>query len=55
MSNKHGCLWNVNNCWNTNIYSYLVTSAGQSSELYLNVHFDGMMVYEMTVDEMTVD
>jgi hypothetical protein len=33
-------LQNVNNCLNTNIYSYLVTSCGQSSNLYLNVvHF----------------
>ncbi len=30
-------LKNVNNCWNTNIFSYLETSAGQSSNLYLNV------------------
>jgi hypothetical protein len=31
---------NVNNCWNTNIYSYLETSGGQSSNPYLNaVHF----------------
>jgi len=30
----------VNNCLNTNIYSYLETSGGQSSNLYLNViHF----------------
>ncbi len=28
---------NVNNCLNTNIYSYLETSGGQSSYLYLNV------------------
>ncbi len=29
-----------NNCLNTNIYSYLETSCGQSSYLYLNVvHF----------------
>jgi len=28
---------NVNNCFNTNIYSYLETSGGQSSDLYLNV------------------
>jgi hypothetical protein len=27
----------VNNCFNTNIYSYLETSGGQSSNLYLNV------------------
>ncbi len=27
----------VNNCLNTNIYSYLETSAGQSYDLYLNV------------------
>jgi len=33
-------LKNVKNCLNTNIYSYLVTSGGQSSDLYLNVvHF----------------
>jgi hypothetical protein len=31
---------NVNNCLNTNIYSYLETSGGQSSNQYLNaVHF----------------
>jgi hypothetical protein len=30
----------LNNCMNTNIYSYLETSGGQSSYLYLNVvHF----------------
>jgi hypothetical protein len=33
-------LKNVNNCQNTNIYSYLETFDGQSSNLYLNVaHF----------------
>jgi hypothetical protein len=33
-------LKNVNNSLNTNIYSYLVTSGGQSSNPYLNaVHF----------------
>jgi hypothetical protein len=33
-------LKNVINCLNTNIYSYLETSGGQSSNLYLNVvHF----------------
>jgi len=33
-------LKNVNSCLNTNIYSYLETSGGQSSNLYLNVvHF----------------
>jgi hypothetical protein len=33
-------LTNVNNYLNTNIYSYLKTSGGQSSNLYLNVvHF----------------
>ncbi len=31
---------NVSNCLNTNIYSYLETSGGQSSNPYLNVvHF----------------
>jgi len=30
----------VHNCLNTNIYSYLETSGGKSSNLYLNVvHF----------------
>jgi hypothetical protein len=33
-------LKSVNNCWNTNIYSYLETSGGQNSNRYLNVvHF----------------
>ncbi len=33
-------LKNVNNCLNTMIYSYLETSGGQSSNVYLNVvHF----------------
>ncbi len=33
-------LKNVNNFLNTNIYSYLETSSGQSYHLYLNVvHF----------------
>jgi hypothetical protein len=33
-------LENVNNCLNTNIYSYLETSGGESFNLYLNVvHF----------------
>jgi hypothetical protein len=33
-------LKNANSCLNTNIYSYLGTSGGQSSNLYLNVvHF----------------
>jgi hypothetical protein len=29
-------LKNVNNCLNTSIYSYLETSDGQNSNLYLN-------------------
>ncbi len=33
-------LKNINNCLNTNIYPYLGTSGGQSSNPYLNVvHF----------------
>ncbi len=37
---------NVNNCVNTNIYSYLETSGGQSFNLYLNVvHFINTNVY----------
>ena len=44
MLNRSGngtvCLKNVNNYLNTNIYSYLETSGGKSSNLYLNVvHF----------------
>ncbi len=36
---KHA-LKNVNNCMNANIYSYLETSSGPSSNPYLNVvHF----------------
>ncbi len=30
-------LKNVNNCLNTNIYSYLDTSGGESCYLYLNI------------------
>ncbi len=37
---EHRTLNNVNKYLNTNIYSYLKTSCGQSSNLYLNVvHF----------------
>jgi hypothetical protein len=37
---EHHALKNVNNCLNTNIYSYFETSGGQSSNPYLNVfHF----------------
>jgi hypothetical protein len=33
-------LKNLNNCLNTNLYSYLETFGGQSSNLYFNVfHF----------------
>jgi hypothetical protein len=39
-SKEQHAIQNVNNCLNTNIYSYLETSGGQSSNLYLNVvHF----------------
>jgi hypothetical protein len=34
---EHHALKNVNNCFNTNIYSYLETSGGHSSNPYLNV------------------
>jgi len=38
--NGAACFKNANNCLNNNIYSYLVTSGGQSCILYLNVvHF----------------
>jgi hypothetical protein len=37
---EQSTLYNVNNCLNTKIYSYLETSDGKSSNLYLNVvHF----------------
>ncbi len=43
-------LKNVNNCLNTNIYSYLETSGGQSSDLYLKVvHFFNTSVNETSV------
>jgi hypothetical protein len=39
-------LKNVNNCLNTNIYSYLETSGGKSSNVYLNaVHFFNNRIY----------
>ncbi len=39
-------LKNVNNHFKTNIYSYLETSGGQSSNIYLNViHFFNNSVY----------
>jgi hypothetical protein len=34
---KQYALKNINNCVNTNIYAYLETSGGQSSNPYLNV------------------
>ncbi len=41
---------NVNNYLNTNIYSYLETSGGQSSNLYLNVvHFFNTRVNQTSV------
>ncbi len=39
-------LKNWNNCWNTNIYSYLEPPGGQDSNLNLNiVHFFNTSVY----------
>jgi hypothetical protein len=41
---------NVNNCLNTNIYSYLETTGGQSSNIYLNVvHFFNTSVIKTSV------
>ncbi len=41
---------NVNNCLDTNIYSYLETSNGQSSNSYLNaVHFFNTRVKKKSV------
>jgi hypothetical protein len=43
-------LKNVNNCLNTNIYSYLETSGGHKSNLHLNVvHFFNTSVNETSV------
>ncbi len=43
-------LKNVNNCLNANVYSYIETSGGQSSNLYLNVvHFFNTSVNETSV------
>ena len=43
-------LENVNNCLNTNIYSYLETSGGQTSNLHLNVvHFFNTSVSKTSV------
>ncbi len=43
-------LQNVNNYLNTNIYSHLETSGGQSSNLYLNVvHFLNTSVNKTSV------
>jgi len=43
-------LQNVNNCLNTNIYSYLETSGGQSYNVYLNgVHFFNTSVNYISV------
>jgi len=37
---EQNALKNASNCLNTSIYSYLETSGGQTSNLYLNVvHF----------------
>jgi hypothetical protein len=42
---EHRALKNVNNNLNTNIYSYLVTSSGQSLNIHLNVvHFFNTIV-----------
>jgi hypothetical protein len=42
---EQGALNFVNNCLNTNIYTYLETSGGQSSNLYINVaHFFNICV-----------
>ncbi len=34
---KQQALSNVNNCFNTNIHSYLATSGAKSYNLYLNI------------------
>ncbi len=43
---EQSALKNENNCLNSNIYSYLKSSGGQSSNLYLNVvHMIGLIDY----------
>ncbi len=43
-------LKNINNCLNSNIYSYLETSGGKSSNPYLNVvHFFNTRVNQKSV------
>jgi hypothetical protein len=43
---EQNTLKNINNCSNTNIYSYLETSGGQSCNLYVNVvYFFNTIVY----------
>ncbi len=47
---KQHALRNVNNCMNTNIYSYLETSGGQSSDPYFNdVHIFNTSAYWTSV------
>ena len=41
---------NVNNCLNTNIYSYLETSGGKSYDLYLNV----VHIFNNTVNQTSM-
>ena len=46
---------NVNNCLNTNIYSYLEASGGKSSNLYLNVvHFSTPVLIRHLWQQMAV-
>ncbi len=48
--NGTACFKNVYDCLNTNNYSYLEISGGQSSYLYLNmVHFFNTTVYQTSV------
>ncbi len=48
-------LKNANNCWNTNIYSYLETPRSQNSNLNLNVvHYFNSSVYQTSWQLKTV-
>jgi hypothetical protein len=49
ISMEQHSLINVNNGFNTKIYSNLKTSGGQSSILYLNVHFLNTSVNKTSV------
>ena len=50
LATEHHSLKHVNDCLNTNIYSYLDTSGGQRSNLYLNV----IQLFNTSVNQTSV-